>query len=300
MAFFKPIINLLNKSVGPAPPPPKTLSAPSPVQTPAPIPKPKIIYNLIPLNVSGYYTVTGPSEVTFYSTTDKPIIPIGPGWYSDSIFGIVGKVRVKSVSLESGPGYNWSFIFQTYKDQNLEGTQQVVSATLYPPESTKMKGTQVPLYGYYSITAGILTFFFTVPPPKSHLTGWVVTGLPGISDVLEVRNYGFNYATLVPVDESVLQDTKTTVKVNGFPAALQESAIAPFSPGKMKSYSLKGDDIPNVQVQLNPNIHVGNYPIQRDLNTDTSWSDVPPDGRIFPRSPMIEPGTGIKGWQPPP
>jgi len=258
----------------------------------------KLANDKTPINVSGFHRVTGQNDLTFYATTDTPITPVGPGWYSDSIFGVDGKVRVKSVSLDKGPGYNWSFVFQPYKDQNIEGTQQIIGSTLYPPEAIQTRGIQVPMYGYYTVTAGVPTFFFTTPPPNSPLTGWIVTGLPGIPEMLKVTNYGFNYATLVPVDESVLPDTKTTVKVNGFPAALQEAKMAPFVPGTIKSYVSYGDDIPNVQVSLNPNIKVGNYPKQRDLSRDMTWSDVPPDGRIFPQGPMIEPGTGIKGWSP--
>jgi hypothetical protein len=253
---------------------------------------------LAPVDVSGFYTVTGPSEATFYSSTDKPIIPIGPGWYSDGIIGIQGKIRVKSVSLDKGPGYNWSFVFQVYTSQNIQGTQQVTSATLYPPGAVQLSGLQVPMYGYYTITAGVLTFFFNVPPPNSPLTGWIVTGLPGIPSMLKVTNYGFNYITLVPVDGSTLQSTKSSVNVNGFPATLQEAKIAPFVPGNFTDYSSPQDVLPNVQVKLNPNIKVGNYAKQRDLDKDTSWSDVQTDGRIFPQSPMIEPGTGIKGWTP--
>jgi hypothetical protein len=254
----------------------------------------------IPLNVSGFYKVTGPNEATFYATTDTPIISVGSGWYSDSIFGIDGKVRVKSVSFDKGPGYNWSFVFQSTKNQNIEGTQQVIGSTLYPPEKVSPSGTQVPMYGYYTITAGTLTFFFTVPPPNSSLSGWIVTGLPGLGGTpLKVIHYGFNYATLVPTDGSTLKDTNKTVSVSGFPATLQESSTVPFIPGKFTNYSSGGGEyLPNVQVQMNPNIHVGNYAEQRQLNTDVSWQDVPLDGRIFPQSPLIEPGTGIKGWAP--
>jgi hypothetical protein len=252
-----------------------------------------------PLNVSGFYKVTGPTEATFYATTDTPITLVGSGWYSDSIFGIDGKVRVKSVSFDKGPGYNWSFVFQTTKKQNIEGTQQVIASTLYPPENVAPSGTQVAMYGYYTITAGTLTFFFTVPPPNSSLSGWIVTGLPGLGGTpLKVINYGFNYVTLVPTDGSTLHDTNKTVNVSGFPATLQESSMVPFIPGKFTNYSSGGEYLPNVQVQMNPNIHVGNYAEQRQLNTDVSWQDVTLDGRIFPQAPLIEPGTGIKGLAP--
>jgi len=253
---------------------------------------------LSPFNVSGFYKATGPSEATFYATTDVPITPVGPGWYSNFIFGIDGKIRVKSVSLDKGPGYNWSFVFQTYKSQNIEGAQQIIGSTLYPPEPEPIRGNQIPMYGYYTITAGVMTFFFTTPPPNGSLTGWIVTGLPQVPGMLKVTNYGFNYVTLIPMDGSTLQSTNKPVNVNGFPAALQESSLNVFIPGKFTNYASPEKTLPNVQVAMNPNVHVGNYPRQRDLNTGVSWSDVPPDGRMFPLGAFIEPGSGIKGWTP--
>lgn len=205
MAFFKAITNFLNKNIGP----PSTQ-----VSVAAPSPSPSSIQNLLkitpePINVSGFYNVTGPTEATFYAITDKPIVPMGPGWYSDFVIGVQGTIRVKSVSLDSGPGYIWSFVFQVGTNQNIEGTRQVASTTLYPSK-----------------------------------------------DVL-------------------------------------------FTPGKFTNYSSPQNILPNVQVKMNSNIQVGNYAKLRDLNKDVSWTDYQPDGRIFPQSPMIEPGTGIKGWTPP-
>jgi len=300
MAFLKPIMNFLNKSIGPPMP---SLNAAPPLVSSSSVETQNLLQTsritLEPINVSGFYTVTAPAEATFYAMTDVPLIPVGPGWYSTFIIGVQGKIRVKSVSLNSGPGYRWSFVFQVYTSQNIQGTQQVTSATLYPPEQAQVQGVQVPLYGYYTVTAGVMTFFFTITPTQSPLTGWIVTGLAGIP-MLKITNCGNNYATLVPVDGSTLRDTTTTVKVNGFPASLQQASVISFTPGKFTDYDTPGDFIPNVQVKLNSNIKVGNYAPLRDLNTDVSWTNYQPDGRIFPQSPMIEPGTGIKGWQPPP
>ena len=208
MAFFKPIIDLLNKDVGPST---RASSAVSAIATPSPssIQNSLQITTFEPINVSGFYTATGTTEATFYAITDKPLIPIGSGWYSDFVIGIQGTIRVKSVSLISGPGYLWSFVFQVGTSQNIQGTQQVASATLYPPKQLE------------------------------------------------------------------------------------------FTPAKITTYRSPQKVLPNVQVQLNSNVHVGNYATLRDLNTDVSWTDYQPDGRIFPRSPMIEPGTGIRGWMPP-
>jgi hypothetical protein len=207
MAFFKPIIDLLNKDIGPTTQVSVVTSSPgasSQVKT-----ENLLKITLEPIEISGFYTVTGSNEATFYAMTDKPIIPVGPGWFSTFVIGIQGNIQVKSVSLSSGPGYLWSFVFQVGTSQNIEGTQQVASSTLYPPRQMA------------------------------------------------------------------------------------------FTPAKITTYSSPQNVFSNVQVQLNSNVNVGNYAPLRDLNTDVSWIDYQPDGRIFPRSPMIEPGTGIKGWSPP-
>jgi hypothetical protein len=206
MSFWNSIINFLNQTIGPS----SSSTSPSPA---SPSPSPAALSTSVvsePLNVSGFYSVTGPTEATFYAMTDVPIVPIGPGWFSTFVIGIQGNIQVKSVSLSGGPGYLWSFVFQVGTSQNIEGTQQVASATFYPPNNVV------------------------------------------------------------------------------------------FVPGRFTNYSSPQNLLPNVQIKLNSNVHVGNYAKLRDLNTDVSWTAYQPDGRIFPRSPMIEPGTGIKGWQPPP
>lgn len=281
------VINFLNTPVGAQPPQVSTPSTVSQTFQETPV-------SLTPINISGFYSGTGPVDATFYATTDTPLVPVGPGWYSSTVTGIQGKIRVKSVSLNKGPGYNWSFVFQVYKNQNIEGTPQVINATLYPPNQMKIDGNQVPMYGYYTISIGVLTFFFTTPPPSGSLKGWIVTGLPGVPGALKVASYGFNNVTLVPADGSVLQSTSTIVNVNGFPATLQKASTAPFIPAKFTSYVSPESVLPDVQVAINSNVIVGNYPLQRDLNTDVSWCVSPPDGRIFPESPFIEIRMGLK------
>lgn len=207
MSFFNPIVKFLNKDIG-------STTQVSVVTSSSGATSQVRIQNLLqitpePINVSGFYTVTDTNEATFYSITDKPNIPVEPGWYSNFVIGIQGTIQVKSVSLNSGPGYLWSFVFQVATSQNIEGTQQVASSTLYPPRQMA------------------------------------------------------------------------------------------FTPAKITTYSSPQNIFSNVQVQLNSNVHVGNYAPLRDLNTDVSWTDYQPDGRIFPQSPMIEPGTGIKGWSQP-
>jgi len=279
------VFNFFNKTIGPGPAP-----VPSPVSTPAPQQTP---INLFPIDVSGFYKVTGPTQVTFYVTTDVPTIPVGAGWTGEGFLGIMGQIQITGATLTPGPGYKWSFTLQTDTDQNIEGTQQVVGATLYPPKQLQYssKRIQVPLYGHYSVVQNAVTFTFTAPPPNQTSTGWLVSGLPTIKVPLIITYYGFNYAILAPIDGSLPQNTTAPVYVNGVPALIQEPLFTnTFVPGKFTDYVSPEttNGIPNVQVQLNPNVHVGNYPEQRQLNTDVEWQDPQPGTRLFPESKYIE------------
>jgi len=281
------IFNLFNKTVGPSPSPsslpsPGVSSAPTPQQTPI---------ATSPVDVSGFYEVTGEHEVTFYATTDVPVVPVGSGWTGEGFLGILGQIQVTSTSLKQGPGYNWSFTLQTDTDQNIQGRQQTMGATLYPPNQLQYstKRVQVPIYGYYTVVQNVVTFTFTAPPPNQTTVGWIVSGLPTIKVPLRVTYVGPNYVTLSPIDGSLPDNTPGQVYVNGVPAMIQEPLFtATFVPGRFTNYVSPGGDVPNVQVDLNPNVHIGTYAELRTLNTDTEWQDPQPGTRLFPESKYIE------------
>lgn len=290
------IFNLFNKTVGASPP--ASVSVPS-TGEPAPQETP---IALSPIDVNGFYKVTGPTQVTFYATTDVPTIPVGAGWTGDGFTGILGQIQIIGVSRSSGDtdygAYNWSFILQTDTDQNIQGTQQATGAILYPPNQLqyKNKRTKVPVYGYYVVEQNIVMFYFSAPPPTQTATGWLITGLPTFSATMQLTSYsqniqGSTFATLVPTDGSVPQNNSIPVYVNGVPAMIQEPLFTnTFIPGKFTSYAPPetANGIPNVQVQLNSNVRVGNYPEQRQLNTDVEWRDPQPGTRLFPESKYIE------------
>ena len=280
------VFNFFNKSVGPSPPTtvPSAAAPVSSVQQPTPI-------ALFPIDVSGFYEVTGPTQITFYATTDVPTIPVSAGWTGEGFLGIMGQIQVTGVTLKQGAGYNWSFTLQTDTDQNIQGRQQSVGATLYPPHQLQYssKRIQVPLYGYYTVAQNVVTFTFTAPPPTQTAAGWIVSGLPTIKTALNVTYFGSNYATLSPIDGSLPPNNPVPVYVNGVPALIQEPLFTTtFVPGKFTNYVSPSAKLPNVQVQLNSNVHVGEYTDLRRLNTDVEWNDPQPDGRLFPESKYIE------------
>lgn len=302
------LIHALNKQVRPSssPAPSSSVSA----EGSAPQPTPVALY---PIGVSGFYKVTGPQELTFYATTDVPIIPVGAGWTGDGFIGLMGQIQITGVSNVAGEtsygGYNWSFTLQTDTDQNVQGTQTATGAILYPPSQLKYKSNriQTPIYGYYTTSRNVVTFYFTAPPHPQTSIGWLITGLPTFSVPMQITSYSQNLAkrasatsvfgqadtdtiaTLVPSDGSIPPNNDVPIYVNGVPSMIQEPLFTnTFKPGKFTNYISPELNIPDVNVEINSNIALGNYANLRDLNTDVAWKDVPADGRMFPESKYFE------------
>jgi hypothetical protein len=100
---------------------------------------------------------------------------------------------------------------------------------------------------------------------------------------------GVTLATLVPIDNSIPSNNLVPTYVNGVPAMIQEPLFTDtFSPGRFTNYVSPSVNIPNVQVELNSNVSIGNYPELRSLNTDVAWQDPQPGNRLFPESKYIE------------
>ena len=287
----------LNKTVGNASPPPSAPAALSNVSPPPQV-KPIVLY---PLDVNGFYRVTGPYEVTFYVTSDKPLIPVGEGWTGDGFTGISGQIQITGATMTKGEGYNWSFTLQTDTDQNIQGTQTATGALLYPPSQFKYlsKRVRVPVYGYYTSELNSVMFYFTAPPPPQTTIGWIITGLPTFKVDMKITSFSQNImdelgnynmiATLEAIDGSAVLSSPVSVHVNGVPAMIQEPLFTnTFKPGRFTAYVSPTLNIPDVSVEINQNISLGNYAKQRDLNTDVAWQDVQPPDRLFPESKYIE------------
>ena len=283
----------LNKTIGNSPAP---ASAPAESSNVAPPPQTKPIA-LHPLDVNGFYRVTGPYEVTFYVTSDKPLIPVGEGWTGDGFTGITGQIQITGATMTKGPGYNWSFTLQTDADQNIQGTQTATGAILYPPSQFKYlsKRVRVPVYGYYTSELNSVKFYFTSPPPPQTTIGWIITGLPTFKVDMKLTSFSQNmknsgtFATLETIDGSAAPFSPVRVYVNGVPAMIQEPLFTnTFTPGRFTAYVSPDLDVPNIPVEINQNISLGNYAKQRDLNTDVTWQDVQPPGRLFPENKYFE------------
>lgn len=253
---------------------------------------------LSPVDVNGFYKVTGSQEITFFVTSQWPNIPVSSGWTGDGFTGILGQIQIKSATnirgVEGHEAYNWTFTLQTDTDQNIEGVTNVVGAILYPPGILQYTTKKVsgPIYGYYTVAKSVITFIFTTPPPTQTGEGWIISGLPTITQPLKIVSYtkdltetffteenqrsqrvnaptvvNQNLAILSPIDNSLIPDNPDEVKVTGFPGMIQEPSFTnTFIPGKFTNYTdaqvvaLSGVKTTVLQV-------TGDSPAIRELNT---------------------------------
>jgi hypothetical protein len=259
---------------------------------------------LSPVDISGFYTVTAPQEITFYVTTNitaDEASAMGIGWTAVGITGIQGQIQVTGAHMNPGvikidsmnsQSYLWAFTLQSDTSQSIEGLQYATGAILYPPGQIKATIQKIiaPLYGRYQITPGTVNFYFSVPPPPSTSIGWIVENLPGIKAPLQVASYSPGVATyaanpntftgaytseilatLQTVDGSPLPNTDAPVYVNGAPAVIHEADYTTtFVPGFFTV-----ENFTQAKVILNQNIKLGDAPGLRDLNTDLPL-DPPP------------------------
>jgi hypothetical protein len=261
---------------------------------------------LYPLEINGFYKVTGPQEATFFVTTDVPKIPVGEGWSGTGFMGVQGQIRLTGATLSGGAeaitslsseSYSWKFTFQSDTDQFIQGVQYVTASTLFPPGQFDyiIKKTKTPIYGYYIVSDNVPKFYFTVPPPAGMTGGWVMEGLPTINGQLKILNYNenlfvgqvqdpvtniisdvfVNMAELRPLDNNFIPENNLTkVYVQGFPALVQEADFSTnFSPGTFTLDTVA----PGIKVEINPRIEGGKHVTKlRDLDTG------------FPMTPPVE------------
>ena len=238
---------------------------------------------LTPIEVSGYYKVTGLQEVTFYAITVYPNESLTQGWSAVGITGIIGQLQVTSYSGTPGviqvddsnsASYLWSFTIQSDTDQSIQGVQYATGAILYPPGQFKFvsQKANAPLYGRYEVLSGVVNFYFSVPPPQGTGPGWIVENLPGIKSPLTVYTVSESIAILQTVDGSQPPMIDVPVYVQGSPAIIHEAYYSTtFVPGNFttETFDLKS------RIILNQNIKTGNSAPLRDLNDGIPW-DPPP------------------------
>jgi len=232
----------------------------------------------VPIEVSGYYNVTAPQEVTFYASTTPPQKPI-TGWTPTGITSLQGQIQITKYNIVSGPGYLWSFSVQSDTNQTIEGTTYVTGAILYPPGQIQFNKKNVPIYGNYKVIDKVINFYFSVQPPPGTENGWIVENLPLVSVPLRVTFFSpdivrftgnsnevrESLALLEPIDGSPPPLTDVPVYVKGSPTVIHEPYYSKkFVPG---FFTVNTYD-PNKLITINQNIRTGNTAYLRELNKD--------------------------------
>ena len=176
-----------------------------PIPIPAPSPAPAIQPPPRPVDANGFYTMTGPKEVTFYVTSNStPRDQVGAGWTVTGVTGLKGQLRVtgvnlnlnmesavKSLSPTFSESYIWSFTLESDTDQSVAPYQYSTGVVLYPPGQMSYAAIrrQGAIYGYYDVIQNVLTFVFSEPAIDGFGPGWTVTGLPGFTQPLRVVSF---------------------------------------------------------------------------------------------------------------
>jgi len=246
--------------------------------TPPPAPPSAVVTETIrqPVDINGFYKVTGEREATFYATTPWPGFSVGNGWTGVGVYGLSGSIHVTSSNNSPGvvnvtsltqESYVWSFVIQSDTEQYIEGIVHATGATLYPPNQVPHPTTQRsgPVYANFRIMSHRPYLQFTAPPPDGTAVGWFVVGLPTIGPCKIISLEGMD-AILEPVVPGIPDNTDAPIFLRGSPVMVVE----PKYTEEFQAARLYTSDLLNRKpVEINPNVIGGkNYVPLRDLNTE--------------------------------
>ena len=142
--------------------------------------------------ISGFYTIKDSNTATFYVTSSLPP-ELKTGVTLLNLPGIIGNTIVKDVVGYQGtyPGYgafNGSFDFQADKAQTIQGVVPVAATTIATPTFTNPP-PQYTTSGTFFVSNFKVYFYSKFPFPPALAKKWTLTGIPGISPVLEVLQF---------------------------------------------------------------------------------------------------------------
>lgn len=271
--------------------------------TPSPTPAPVTIMSqtlLTPVELNGFYLLTGQSNVTFYATTNNtPRTGVTKGWSAVGLTGLTGQLmvgdgpdlnlemdsRVVAISNLKSESYVWSFNVQSDTEQTVSPYQAVTGAILYPPSmfeytSTKRQGK---INGYYDVIQNVTKFIFAEEPPAGFGVGWTVEDLKGFDGPCRVVSYSDltmqmwiestlvptrqMFAILAPIDGSIPQNTSESIYTAGL--VKEPGFMSTFVPAKFTNYDNAMEaSLRKFQIEINQNVRGGQSTIPlRDLNT---------------------------------
>ena len=301
--FKKKVPDIVSEVLNEPPPPPLPGLVPqTPASVPAPVPV-DIVLN--PVEINGFYLLTGDNYVTFYVTSNTtPRTQINENWVATGITGLAGQLMVRppydlnltvnprtqlqdqkivKISNTVSESYIWSFRIQSDTEQSVAPYQEVTGAVLYPPgqidyTSMKRQGT---VSGTYTISYHVTNFVFSSEPPSGFGVGWTVENLKGFSGPLRVVSYSDittvsppnrqMFAILTPLSGVTPEDTLEAVPAT---AIVKEPGFTSnFIPAKFSNFETS-TATQKFNIEINENVRGGASTFQlRDLNSGFKCED---------------------------
>lgn len=269
---------------------------------PAPVPSlppPLLDVVLNPVEINGFYLLSGQSNVTFYVTTNNTPRTISKGWSAVGLTGLSGQLvvgdapdlnikmdpRTVAISNLTSESYVWSFNVQSDTEQTVSPYQSVTGAILYPPsrfEYASMKRQGV-IKGHYDVVQNVTKIIFEEEPPLGFGVGWTIEDLQGFDGPCRVVSYTDltmqnwvsgalvptrqMFAILTPIDGSIPENTPKIVTTKGL--AKEPGFMSTFVPAKFTNYDTATEkSLRKFQIEINQNVRGGQSTVPlRDLNT---------------------------------
>lgn len=261
---------------------------------------------LYPIDINGFYLLTGNNYVTFYATTNNTSRnTISEGWTPTGITGLAGQMvisggldlnltmqpRVVKISDTTTESYIWSFRVQSDTEQALAPYQYVTGAVLYPPgqidyTSLKRKGK---ITGQYDVIQHVTKYTFSEDPPVGFGMGWQVEDLTGFDGPLRVVSYtdlimnkwiGSTlvptremFAILTPIDGSIPENTRAPVLAKA--TAKEPLFTTTFVPANFSNFDTSmATSLNKFQIEINQSVRGGASTVPlRDLNTGFKYEN---------------------------
>jgi hypothetical protein len=297
----KDVVNLFKKEI-------PALVVPPPVPSPAPTTTQGVNVVLNPIEINGFYLLTGNNYVTFYVTSNNSTrTTLSDDWVATGVTGLTGQLkvhlpvetnltmepRVVKISDTTSESYIWSFNIQSDTEQIVSPYQAVTGATLYPPgqidyTSMKRKGT---ITGYYDVVQHVTTYVFSAEPPAGFGIGWTVEDLTGFKGPCRVVSYTDGtyqkwvageltppiremFAILAPVDGSIPENTDSRVYTSG--TVKEPGFLSTFVPANFTNFDKSmAAGLQKFRIEINENARGGASTVPlRDLNTGFKYENM--------------------------
>ena len=293
----KDIVNLFKKEL------PELVSQPVPPPVAA-VEGVNVVLN--PIEINGFYLLTGNNYVTFYVTSNNSTrTTLSGDWVATGVTGLAGQLkvalpvetnmtmqpRVVKISDTTSESYIWSFNIQSDTEQIVAPYQAVTGTTLYPPgqidyTSMKRKGT---ITGYYDVVQHVTKYIFSADPPAGFGVGWTVEDLKGFQGPCRVVSYTDvtyqnwvngtltptreMFAILAPIDGSIPENTAKPVYTSG--TVKEPGFLSTFVPANFTNFDKSmATGLQKFQIEINQSVRGGATTVPlRDLNTGFKYEN---------------------------